>query len=113
MYYGTNTLFLRIIAISLFFFLPGCANTTDIVTNISDSIEIPEFLKKDVKTFGVLSEAEVPADVRLSVAALVLEMRHKKLPSRLITFDKKGTHLIQEDHFKYAGFKWNSMVITS
>ena len=113
MRYATKTLLLRMIAVSLFFLLSGCANTTDILENVSDAIKNPTFLHRNIKTFDVLSEAEVPADVRLSVAALVLKMRHQNPPSQLVTFDKKGMHLIQENYFRYAGFRWNSMTISS
>lgn len=92
--------------------LVGCASTEKIVANVSDAIKNQNFLNKNINQLNVLDNTTVPADIRLSVAALVLEMRHKKTPVGLVRFSKDGSHFIREKNFNYSGFKWNSMIIT-
>lgn len=54
----------------------------------------------------LLKVADVPADVKLAVAALVMEMRRKPGPVPQVTFDPSGSHRIADSEFDYAGFRW-------
>ncbi len=59
----------------------------------------------------LLDEGNVPAHIKLASAALVLKMRHKAVPSRLVVFDPQGSHRVQEKNFDYSGFRWTLLDI--
>ncbi len=87
---------------SLFF---GCAPS---VNNTLQKIGITH----KVQTAKILSSDEVAGDIKLSISALIMEMRHKHLKSNLVSFDPKGAHLIYEDNFRYKNFRWDFLRIS-
>ncbi len=90
-----------VLLLSMLFF--GCANTNPITDN-------KIFGKK--QTLKVMTPKELSGDISLSVSALVMQMRHKKLNSRYVSFDKRGIHTIYEKDFKYRDFKWTLLNIS-
>ena len=83
----------------------GCASS---VNNVLYETKLKKPIQKDV----IIKRKNIPADILLSLSALVMKMRHKSLHNPQVSFIKSGIHLIHEDGFKYQGFKWDMLKIS-
>lgn len=77
---------------------------TGCTTNVNQTLENIGITEK-IETNKILSSEEVAGDIQLSISAVIMRMRHKHLNSNIVSFDRKGTHIIYEKDFKYKNFK--------
>ncbi len=72
--------------------------------------ETPPF-EMPVPEFEVVSEDEVPGDVRLVTAAILEKMRHEKQSLETVRFARDGKHVLSEPDFAFEGFNLDSVII--
>ena len=109
-YLKTITIWFSLVLI--LFILTGCA--TDInktLQGINETLQDIGISEK-VQTNKILANNEIAGDIQLSISALIMEMRHKHLNSNIVSFDKKGSHTIYEENFKYENFRWDFFKIS-
>lgn len=96
-----------ILLISFSILFVGCTSNMKELVNNSKNNKV----EQEIISHKLLSNSELPIDIKLSVNSLVLKMRGKSPKSSIVRYDPNGTHIITEDKFKYDNFVWSNLNI--